>query len=122
MLRIEVVIMHHSRQVLGYFKFSLDEGSIDDELRGFIRKLACAPGFNLPAHRLEVALHAVHPHREDVDESCECSEAENPVDYFQCQRCVILLHQFGTDSEVDAGTLPAENRFGLGRYPFRVRR
>src|SRR6266481_3213778 len=66
MLRIEVVIMHHSRQVLGYFKFSLDEGSIDDELRGFIRKLACAPGFNLPAHRLEVALHAVHPHREDV--------------------------------------------------------
>ena len=56
------------------------------------------------------------------DESCECSEAENPVDYFQCQRCVILLHQFGTDSEVDAGTLPAENRFGLGRYPFRVRR
>jgi hypothetical protein len=35
--------------------------------------------------------------------------------------------QFGTDTEVDAGPLPAvgplpaEDRFGVGRYPFRVR-
>lgn len=32
-----------------------------------------------------------------------------------------LVHQFGTDPEVDARTLPTENRFGLRRYPFRVR-
>jgi hypothetical protein len=32
-------------------------------------KLACAPGFNLPAHRFEVALHAVDADREDVHEA-----------------------------------------------------
>ena len=30
--------------------------------------------------------------------------------------------QFGPDAEVDVGSLPAEDRFGVGRYPFRVRR
>ena len=35
--------------------------------------------------------------------------------------CPRLLHQFGADSKADAGSLPAENRLGLGRYPFRVR-
>ncbi len=59
MLGIEVASMHDAGQVPGYFKFSLNEGSIDDELRGFIRKLAYAPGFNLPAHRFKVPLHAV---------------------------------------------------------------
>ena len=44
-----------------------------------------------------------------------------PVGYFQFQRCVILLRQFGTDPKAGAGSLPVENRFGLGRYPFRVR-
>ena len=29
--------------------------------------------------------------------------------------------QFGAETEVDAGSLPAEDRFGVGRYPFRVR-
>jgi hypothetical protein len=29
--------------------------------------------------------------------------------------------QFGIDTEVDVGSLPAEDRFGVGRYPFRVR-
>ena len=61
MLRIEVAIMHDTGQVLGYLKFSLDEGSVDDELRGLTRKLACASGFDLPTHRFEVALHAVYP-------------------------------------------------------------
>ena len=33
------------------------------------RNLGCAPSFNLPAHRLEVPLHAVHTDREDVHEA-----------------------------------------------------
>ena len=59
-LRIEVVIVHHSGQVLGCLKFSLDECPINYELRGFIRKLAAAPSLDLPAHRLEAALQAVN--------------------------------------------------------------
>ncbi len=69
MLWIEVAIMHDAGQVPGYLKFSFDERSIDDELFRFIRKLACAPGFNLPAHRFEVSLHAVDACREDVHEA-----------------------------------------------------
>ena len=62
-------MVHDSGQVLGYLKFSLDEDPIDDELRGLIRKLGCTPSLDLPAHRLEVPLHAVHADREDVDEA-----------------------------------------------------
>ena len=60
MLRLEVVIVHHPRQMAGDFELSLDESPIDSELRGFIGQLACAPSIHLPSHRFEVALHAVN--------------------------------------------------------------
>src|SRR5260370_30397644 len=57
--RVEIRVMNVPGQVPGYLKFSFDEGSIDDDLRGFVRKLSCVPSFDLPAHRFEVPLHAV---------------------------------------------------------------
>jgi hypothetical protein len=69
MLRIKIVIGHDSRQMFGDLKFSLDEGPIDDELRGPIREACYLPGLDLLPHRLEVALHAVHADREDVREA-----------------------------------------------------
>lgn len=69
MLGIEVVIVHDSGQVLRYLKFSLDEGSIDDELRRLVRKLRRTPSLDLLALRLEVPLHTVHPDRQYVDEA-----------------------------------------------------
>lgn len=68
-LRIEVVIVHDSSQVLGYLKFSLDERSIDDQLRALIGKARPFPCFDLLPHWLEVPLHAVHADGEDVDEA-----------------------------------------------------
>jgi hypothetical protein len=77
------VIVHNSGQVLGYLKLSLDEGPIDDELCSFIRKLACAPGFNLPAHGFEVVLHAV-----DADVRAVLHQ---PPFTQQAKRCYLVL-------------------------------
>jgi len=63
------VIVHDSGHVLRDVKFSLDEGPINDELRRLIRKLSCAPGFNLPAHWFEIPLHAVDADRDLIDEA-----------------------------------------------------
>jgi len=55
--------------MFGDLKFSLDEGPIDDQLRGPIREACDLPGLDLLPHRLEVALHAVHADRQDVREA-----------------------------------------------------
>ena len=68
-LGIEVATMHCSSQVSRYLQIPLDESAIDDEFRCFIRKVACPPSLDLPAHRLEVALHAVDANCENVDEA-----------------------------------------------------
>ena len=59
MLGIQVVVVHHSSQVLGHLQITFDEASIDDEFRGLMGKLSRTPSLNLPAHRLEIALHTV---------------------------------------------------------------
>ncbi len=69
MLGIKVAITHDTGQVPGYLNFSFHEGSTDDEPRGFVRKLACAPSFDLPTHWFEVPLHAVHSDQEDTYEA-----------------------------------------------------
>ena len=45
-LRIEVEIMHPTRQMFRRFKFRFYEGSINDELRRFIGKQAFLPHFD----------------------------------------------------------------------------
>jgi hypothetical protein len=55
--------------MFGDLKFSLDEGPIDDQLRGPIREACDLPGLDLFPHGLEVPLHAVHSNREDVHEA-----------------------------------------------------
>jgi hypothetical protein len=59
-LRIEVPTVHDPSQVPGNIKFPFNEGAINDEFRGFIRELVCAPSLVLAPHWLEVALHAVN--------------------------------------------------------------
>ena len=54
------------RQVFGDIQLALDKGPVNDQLRGLVRKARCLPRFDLLAHRLEVALPAVRPNREDV--------------------------------------------------------
>jgi hypothetical protein len=42
---------------------------LNDQLRGLVRNPRRLPGLDLPAHRLEVALHAGHSDGEDVHEA-----------------------------------------------------
>jgi hypothetical protein len=68
-LWIEIQIVHAASEMLRNFQLALHEGSVDDELRGLIRKAGPFPGLDLLPHRLEVPLHAVHADREDVHEA-----------------------------------------------------
>jgi hypothetical protein len=48
-------------------KFVLDERLLDDDLCRDVREFTSLPRFHLPAHRFEVALHAITPDRYAVD-------------------------------------------------------
>src|SRR5712691_7296074 len=61
--------MHAAREMFRSFELPFDEGLVDDELRLLIPDPALFPEFDLAAHRLEVALHAVHADRYRIDEA-----------------------------------------------------
>ncbi len=67
--RIEIEIVDAAGQVLGDIQLALDECPVDDQLRGLVLKTCPLPSLDLLPHRLEVPLHAVHSHREDVHEA-----------------------------------------------------
>src|SRR4051794_17924245 len=67
-LRLEVVMMYLRQQSPRRIKFSLHECGIEDQLRLIVADLRAAPAFNLPLHRLEVSLDAVHPYGQCVDQ------------------------------------------------------
>jgi len=50
-------------------QLALDERLVDNELCAFVRQAAHLPGLYLLPHRLEVPLHAVHGHCEDINEA-----------------------------------------------------
>jgi hypothetical protein len=52
--------------MLGRLQIPFDERAIDDEFGGLVCKLLLAPLLRLPAHGLEVALHAVDADGEAV--------------------------------------------------------
>jgi hypothetical protein len=60
--------MHRPREVLRSFQFALDEGLVDDHLRGDIREFTSLPCFHLLLHGLEISLHPVDADRDAVDE------------------------------------------------------
>jgi hypothetical protein len=41
---------------------------VDDDLGSDVRQFTSLPGLHLVSHRLEVALHSVHTHRNAIDE------------------------------------------------------
>jgi hypothetical protein len=60
--------MHGPRKVFGSFQLALNERLVDDHLGSHICQLRLLPGFDLPSHRLEVALHPVNANRDAVDQ------------------------------------------------------
>ena len=65
-IRVEIQIMDAASQMLGDIQLALDECSVDDQLRRFVRNPCRFPTFNLLLHWLEIPLHAVHAHGEGV--------------------------------------------------------
>lgn len=63
-----VEIVNSPSQVLRYLQFCFDKGFVDDDLGRDIGDFTFLPGFHLLPHRVEVALHPVHTHRDAVDE------------------------------------------------------
>jgi hypothetical protein len=60
--------MHAAGKVFRSFQSALDEGLVDDHLRGDVRQLTFLPRFHLLPHRLEVPLHSVNANRDAVDQ------------------------------------------------------
>ena len=52
--------MHRDHEARWCLELSINEGTIDDELRRYVRDLSFVPLLYLPLHGLEVPLHAVH--------------------------------------------------------------
>src|SRR5947209_5813061 len=61
--------MHAAREVFRRFEFLLYEGLIDDEFRFVVPEATLFPCFDLMAHRLEIALHAIDADRDSVYEA-----------------------------------------------------
>ena len=68
-LRIEIELVDAPGQVLGSVQLALDEGSIDNQLRGFIRNPGRLPSLDLLSHQLEIPLNPVDPDGKHVDEA-----------------------------------------------------
>jgi len=60
--------MHGASKVFGSLQFALHKRLVDDHFGRDIRQLTSLPGFDLLAHRLEVALHSIDANRDAVDE------------------------------------------------------
>ena len=60
--------MHAPGKVFRRFELALQEGFVDDDLRGNVRQLTSLPGFYLLPHGLEDSLHSIHTDRDAVDE------------------------------------------------------
>ena len=68
-LRVEVEVVDFARQVLRGVQLLFDERPIYKELgTGFV-DLEAFPGFDLAAHGLEMALHAVDAYRQRIDQA-----------------------------------------------------
>src|SRR5260370_41062635 len=60
--------MHGAGEVFGSFQSALNESFVDDPLDGDVREFTSLPHLHLFSHRLKVALHAIHTHRDAGDE------------------------------------------------------
>ena len=61
--------MDTSCEMLGCFKFSLNERLVNDELCLFVRDKTLPPDSDLPPHRVKAALHTIHANRDCIDEA-----------------------------------------------------
>ena len=67
-LWLEVKVMYAAGKMLWSPQSVPDKRLADDHFRRDIGKFAPLPGFDLPAHRLEVPLHSINANRDAVDE------------------------------------------------------
>ena len=68
-LGVEIEVVDAAGEVLRRFEFSFHEGAVNHELHLVVPDLALFPDFDLPAHRLEITLHAVDADRDRVNEA-----------------------------------------------------
>jgi len=67
-LGLEVEVMHGAGKMSWSFQSALHERLVDDHFRRDIGKFAPLPGFDLPAHRLQVPLHPIDTNGNGVDQ------------------------------------------------------
>jgi hypothetical protein len=53
-------IVHGPRELFWSFQFAFNKRLVDHNLGCYIRQFTSLPGFHLPSHRLEIALHPVN--------------------------------------------------------------
>ena len=60
--------MRCAGQMLRRIESALDERLVDHDFGGDVGQFTFLSGFHLLSHRREVSLHAIHTHRDAVDE------------------------------------------------------